>query len=386
MLSLIRRKAPRNKREGRDSSSKVPDDILILIISLCRIDEFLTWRLTSSSIRNLIDHYTTSLVPEVARATFPKSELLLASFDKIERPTLQSLLGLIPQHLAAILIDRHVLDFHRTGRGHSVAAEDPSGNELRAHVANGFTVLHRLSQISKEVQRTSPDQSTKPRRNLTTNLFHPSRARLEDQQCIEDAILAARLHYITHLTPSAAEDYKITTTLLSTALSTFPRDTDPPRPPWIFEPTNGIDAQRAFRLGETWLTWFAMSEGLPPFWNQWWALPQPGAENYICNRALAVFQATPKALVNVQRAAGQKVQECLGELAQTRGGELASPYAYFRVDGTQGSERGWKETMGDVPFEVWFRCPEEVVEQRERVRRARGEGLGGGYESRGPGF
>src|SRR5690349_19358726 len=77
----------------------LPEDVLILVLSQCRIDELLAFRLTNSRIRDCISRYISTIAPSVARSTFPHSEHLLRPLDDPAQYTLGWLKGLIFQHL-----------------------------------------------------------------------------------------------------------------------------------------------------------------------------------------------------------------------------------------------------------------------------------------------
>src|SRR4051812_13599678 len=86
MLSLRRRKPLQRQTGALNSLTDLPDDVLILVYSQCRIDELFTLRLASTKTRNLIDEYITTIAPSVARSTLPLSDHLLARLMKTGSP------------------------------------------------------------------------------------------------------------------------------------------------------------------------------------------------------------------------------------------------------------------------------------------------------------
>lgn len=358
---------------------ELPDDILILIYSQCRIDDVLSLRLTNLASRDLIGNCFESIAPSVARSTFPRSERILASFAVLERPfTLSALKNLRVEALAAILVDRHrVADIpiqHRYG----IPAEDPFGDALRARVVCGWRVYLRLSNISSEVHRGHAKSAIKTSAGSIIDTVTPSRFKLEAMKRTEDLVLQNRLQYIINMPCVQAQAYKNVMVLLSAVLNTSLSNHGDAFKPWPFDFGDGIDVRRALRKGETWFAWFLLARGPELFWKQWWNLPYNDArtQNYIRDCAIDTFKNTPTQLVDHQRCLAQKLQQAINVRALSEGGFYeTSPFhdfAQYAGERQQREETGSslaKETMDHVPFHICFRCPDDLVKQHEALRR-----------------
>jgi hypothetical protein len=385
MVSLTRR---RPAQQAPTSLTHLPDDILILICSQCRIDELFTLRLTTSKTHNLIDEYMTTIGPCVARSTFPLSNHLLS---KDTSPfTFRSLKALIPEQLAAILVDRHRVADEWLQSRYGVPAEDPFGDDLRARVASGWRVMRCLSSIAREehgIQHTHNISAT----HLTNKIFRPALFRIEALKYREDVILQKRLSYIARLSEREAQNYKIMFMLLSSAFSTSFSNIGETYAPWPFDFGHGIDAQRALRKGKTWLAWYILAQGPDLFWQQWQSQPpaHTHTHNYIRDRALAAFAATPEPLADYQRSLARALQKAANARAAFESEfERENPVRYFalyakeRVRRREAGVALVREILGQVPFLVNFRCPEEIVRRHEKLLEEREAGRGSQAPSR----
>jgi hypothetical protein len=378
MLPLYRRKLPQQQaRTALGSLNDLPDDVLILIYSQCRIDELFSLRLTSSKTKNLIDEYITAIAPSVARSTFPLSDHLLSNHAGGLTPlTFRSLKALIPEQLAAILVDRHRIADEWLQLRYGIPAEDPFGDALRHRVANGWRTLRDLSNISRQEYGDSTRETRKSPAELANKVFRPALFKLEALKQTESIILEKRLDYIARLGSRRAQDYKVMFTLLSIVFSTSISNTGDEHEPWPFDFGGGIDAQREFRKGETWLSWYVLGEGPDLFWQQWWSLPHenPATHNYIRDRALDAFANTPEKLADHQRTLARSLQEAINEKAlcevEFNASDVIqyfSQYAKHRIGRGQAGLPPAKEILGHVPFLVNFQCPEEVVKRYKAV-------------------
>jgi hypothetical protein len=377
MLSLSRRKPPQQRVVAPSPLLHLPDDVLILICSQCRIDELFTLRLTSARTRALIDEYITTIGPSVARSTFPLNEHLLFKHANGLTPlTFRSLKALIPAQLASILVDRHRVADEWLHLRYGIPAEDPFGDGLRDRIASGWCVFRHLSNIS----RHEYSEAAKARRispiGLANKVFRPTYSKLESLKQTEDVILQRRLEYIAGLEVKHAQDYKLMFTLLSVVISTSISNIGDEHAPWPFDFGSGIDGQREFRKGETWLSWYILGEGPEIFWQQWWILPHdhPSTKNHIRDCAIAAFTNIPESLSDHQRKLAHILQTAInkqilleGEFSPSEVVPYFSRYAKLRLHRTEAGLPPAKEVLGHVPFLVKFRCPEEVVKRHEAV-------------------
>lgn len=370
MFSLSRcRKVSTKPTTEHTHFGSLSDDILILVCSECTINEIFALQLTDRRLRNLIFEYINTIAPSVARATFPASKNLLLHHPPL-RYTIPWLKDLIPRQLAAILVDRHRIAHNVMQQRYGIPAEDAYGDELRARIANGWRVLFRLANTSNPT--IQPD-SLSLVNDFAVRLLCLSR-RLQMSRQKEDLILERRLNYIDSMPIQDAKDYKLMFMLLSSAFRTSTSYVGEDHKPWTFDWGSGIDGQRLFRKGSSWLTWFVLAEGPYLFWNQWSALPHdhPDTRHYIRDRALLSWMHTPHKLVDYQRDHARRIQGAINDKAAVST-DFASinPIPYF----TQYAEHRltkWKsgvlpaeETMSHVPFHVQFRCPEELLQQHQ---------------------
>ena len=369
MFTLTRRRKsqPRPAAE-RLTFHDLPDDILILVYSECTIEGLLTLRLTDRRSRDLISEYINTIAPLAARTSFPGCSNLLR--HQPLRYTIQWLRDLIPRQLAAILVDRHRIAHDSMQQRYGIPSEDPYGDDLRARIANGWRVLYRLTSISTFAPFAI---DPKPANDLVTRLLCPSR-RLDMDRQKEDSILQQRLGYIDSMPIQDAKDYKLMFMLLSSAFRTSMSNIGEEHKPWEFDWGKGIDGQRLFRKGSSWLAWFVLNEGPHLFYSQWWTLPHdaPSTRYYIRDRALATWMATPHKVVDHQREHARKIQEAINSKAAVSTDFVSvNPIPYF----TQYAEHRlakWKsgglpprEILSHVPFHIEFRCPEELLQQHQ---------------------
>ncbi|KAH8723803.1 hypothetical protein GQ44DRAFT_619470 [Phaeosphaeriaceae sp. PMI808] len=216
--------------------------------------------------------------------------------------------------------------------------------------------------------------------SLVDKVLHPSQFRLEALKSTEDVILQKRLEYINHLTRKQAEDYKLLLTILPSAFCTSLSNVGDEYVPWIFDFGAGIGCQRQVRMGKSWMSWYILSEGLDPFWQQWWSLPHDdrATENYIRDRAIKAFTNTPEKLADHHRLVALQLQTAVNELVTTDSGDIDlnsfSPVRYFaeyRLVKRYREQDGLPpvlETLEHVPFLINFRCPEERLRMIESAR------------------
>lgn len=377
MLSLSRRKPPAQRTGPLTSLTQLPDDVLIIVCSQCRIDELCVLRRTSAGLRKLIDEYITTIAPSVARSTFPLSEHLLARVTSAGPPyTLQWSRGLIPEHLASMLVDRHRIADEWLQSRYGIPAEDPFGDTLRDRVANGWRILRVLSNISRHEYGTNLRDTRISPADLAKKVFRPSVFKLESLKHIEDNILVKRKQYLGTLPPIAAQDYKIMFTLLSSAFSTSISNVGAEHKAWPFDFGDGIDGQRELRKGKSWLSWYVLAQGPDMFWQQWWSLPHdnPATRNYIRDRAIEAFANTPEKLADHQRLLAHNLQEYINACARLQSDfDQSNPVQYFvqyaelRLRRREAGLPAATEILGHVPFMINFRCPEEIVKRHEAV-------------------
>lgn len=295
----------------------------------------------------------------------------------------RALKALIPEHLSAILVDRHRIADEWLQSRYGVPAEDPFGDELRARVTSGWRVLRDVSNIAREEHFTN--HATMSATHLTNKIFRPALFKIEALKYREDIILSKRLEYISRLSERDAQNYKIMFTLLSSAFSTSFSNMGAEFEPWPFDFGDGIDAQRALRKGNTWLSWYIFAQGPDLFWQQWWALPPslPPTQNSIRDAAILAFKHTPDKLADHQRSLAHTLQEAINERAAFESAfDQSNPVRYFALYAKERLLRRQKgvpltrEILGHVPFLVNFRCPEEIVKRHDKLFRERNVGRG----------
>lgn len=378
MVSLTRcRKHSQPRVAERICFTDLPDDILILVYSQCSIGELLALQMTDKRSRSLILEYINTIAPSVARTTFPHSHNLLA--HKPLQYTVRWLEDLIPRQLAAILVDRHRIAHDFTQQRYGIPAEDTYGDELRARIANGWRVLRKLTDISKQLYDMDAQEPLGTASEFTLRLICPSRKIQHDRQR-DNLALERRLAYIDSMPSQDSKDYKLMFMLLSSSFRTSTSNIGQNHKPWVFDWGSGIDGQRLFRKGSSWLAWFVLAQGPDLFWKQWWSLQStlPGTRNYIRDRAIDAWAATSQKLVDHQRVHARRIQEAINNKADVSTDFVSiNPIPYFtkyaecRLSRWNSGILPAKETMSHVPFHVEFRCPEELVQQHQLLLRGK---------------
>ncbi|KAK7190522.1 hypothetical protein DPSP01_005255 [Paraphaeosphaeria sporulosa] len=279
--------------------NSLPDDVLILILSQCRIDEVFALRGTCATFRNVFSRYSAHIIPSVAQCTFPGSKLLLEPPIAPSGYNLTWLKERIPQQLAAILVDRHRFIFEEQPMGPriGIAAEDALGTVFRGRVASGWRILGRLSNISSKIYRLdAKDVLSMSDKKATWLTAHTSRYESETVRLREELVLQRRLQLIETISVHEAEDYIMMFMLLSGAWrvgkssrqQSTVKSVSKKNPTWPFDFGHGIDAPRMIRKGESWVTWFILHQGPRLFWEQWWSLPPEAPETTDHVRDLAI--------------------------------------------------------------------------------------------------
>ncbi|KAF2852544.1 hypothetical protein T440DRAFT_466681 [Plenodomus tracheiphilus IPT5] len=376
VLPIYRRALLDAKQNTSQTRCVVPEDILLQIISRCCINGLLTFRLTNKRTRALIDNYIATLAPAVARSTFPQSELLLAPLDSRRQYTLRWLVGLIPRQLAAIVVDQHRVGFDLSYARYGIDAEDPAGDELRRRVTTGWYILQEVYALSEDApSKASLPKDSRDRlyKAKILEMFHKSQVDVEYLKEREDIILERRLLYLETLSVQDVKDFKLMMTMLSYVFNLSRKNIGPEYEPWVFDWDGGIDRQRDFRKGKSWLTWFVLSQGYKMFWDQWWHLPPNSAVNHIRDLALAAWKPIPQILADHQRQVTQQFQEAVDKKADFLNDFSASnPFRYFgdqrRFIGSGPRTSSFKQTMEHVPFLVKFRCPNELLERYKALQ------------------
>ncbi|KAL1636352.1 hypothetical protein SLS58_009845 [Diplodia intermedia] len=280
--------------------SRLPDEVLILIIERCDIDALLQLRLTCRAFRSLIATYESTIVQEVARTTFPGCKLILRppeDHDLLKSPyTLDWLTGLIPRHLAAIVVDRHRYCGTPLPALDGVPAEDEIGDEVRAHIAHGFSILETLSLIAQDVEDT-PDSKIEsklppelvsrgppaPRwRKYTPNRVYrqtkralwswrrPQESAEKKRRAVlqrrQDLITALQCNFIhKRLTPDEAADFDAMWTVLRMAFQHHRYfNIGVPLFDW------GKPDRRDVFWGNSWVNWYVLRAGATFWWRNYW--------------------------------------------------------------------------------------------------------------------
>ncbi|KAJ8108213.1 hypothetical protein OPT61_g8334 [Boeremia exigua] len=254
---------------------------------------------------------------------------------------------------------------------YGIPAEDAYGDELRARIANGWRVLDRLQDISRRVHGSDASDGCKSVSNRGIRRICPSR-KLEVSRQTERLVLERRLAFIESLPVQCAQDYKLMFMLLSSAFRTSISNVGEHHKPWVFDWGSGIDGQRLFRKGSSWLAWFVLAEGSDLFWKQWWTLSHdsPEQKHYIRDRAIQVWTETPQKLADDQREHARSLQEAINNRANVAADFVSvNPIPYFtryaecRLSRWKSGILPVEETMSHVPFHIEFRCPDEMVQQ-----------------------
>lgn len=325
----------------------LPVDILLVILAQCRIDELLALRLTAHALENLIKRHISTIAPSVARSTFPESRLLLTPPQNCSQYTLQWLLGLIPRHLAAILVDRTYYASHPSYSDQDVAgipAEDPFGDELRARVTNGWRVLHRLSMISQSIPT---DYVVQPSDCLPLKSHHIGLAEENTRPSRrEHLILKHQLSYVNQLPLQLIRDFFLLRDMLDGSWNFIDR---------VSEGDQGYDISMKFS-NKLWLWWFTTQVGLSIWWKQWWILPPHLGKNHFRDEALKTLRTSAQLFVD-RRDCQWELRETMRVRIQTSRSdstESLDPLPYMLAHVNRPDRSNVKDTMSHIPFESDF--------------------------------
>jgi hypothetical protein len=354
-----------NRATESSQSPHLPYDILIEIAHHCRIDELHAMTQVSTQMRGLIDRYITTIAPSVARVTFPDNPRILKHMHDQEFFDHRELRKLIPHQLAAVLVNRHRIAYEDGNPCYGIPAEAPGGDFLRGRVAEGWHILRKFHLISRDVQASYTEDE------LAQQDRQSPRYSLDACKMREDVIQQRRLDYVFDVAGTCGNvekvrEYILLTTLLPSVFSMSKANIGDEYEPWIFDGGDSYDPLRAFRDGESWLSWFVLAEGTDVFWAQWWSLPQDLAQNYIARRAVDIYKALDPALIDYQRMLMRRLHEAIRDAGGFKGHDAGNlkPHLHFPY-----GHIGWfnkryraRETLQDVPFLAKFQCPDGVEE------------------------
>jgi hypothetical protein len=298
---------------------QLPDDVLISIFQQTWLPTFLSLRRSSKSLYELVNSYITAIVPSVARNTFrDTTPRILNRAPANGKRDIEWLLQLIPEYLAAVILDRHATSMGALSR-QTIPAADELGDGFRARVADGFRVMMELSRIAKEVY----DMPQREVEKLAVNVpKYIRRLRLAQQSAGSNWYLPKREPVAHNDRPRLLQRAKATaTSAASQALISKPSRLIKQRESiiterritylhsiWITRPTNfsvtyAILSQAFFANydpnfgdqhpffnpigkvidffdwgsplhtrvyhGNSWVTWWILHEGPLTFWHQW---------------------------------------------------------------------------------------------------------------------
>jgi hypothetical protein len=193
----------------------------------------------------------------------------------------------VNKYLATILVDRFKLSSERWFfEPRYIPTESEIGDRLRKRVENGWVVLKRLSDISKEVyalpnmELKSPSTytSTSVKQRLRVVFQHGGKGRGTHNlmKCRERLVLDRRLRYLQTLNENDVEDFRITTALLAAAFKT---KHDQPSAILLSTHRNDYQGPNEFdwnikqsimnENGNSWVNWAILHEGPIQFFRQW---------------------------------------------------------------------------------------------------------------------
>jgi hypothetical protein len=259
-------------------------EILLTIINdyVHDIETLLCIRHTCGNFLRITTAYERSISQTLAKKLFPQQKHLVEQTVE-NQYTITWLIHLVPRQLAAILVDRHraVLDPHMYG----IPAEDPAGDPLRARVANGFCILHRLSSISQHVHKIelathlalggsdpAPIRRRSSLGSKISSFITPADVALAKKR--ETLILDRRLELVRTLSERDREDYQILSIFL---IGCFEHLWSPPATMRETVPDGpfdwGMPPRRWMGRKDSWVNWFILHHGPKLFWEQWWSEP-----------------------------------------------------------------------------------------------------------------
>lgn len=291
---------PSARWTSRLQLARLPEEILLLIVERCDIDALLQLRLVCRAFRSLIATYESTVVQAVARTTFPGCKLILRppeDHDLLKSPyTLDWLTGLIPKHLAAIVVDRHRYCGTPLPALDGIPAEDEIGDEIRDHIAHGFRILETLSLIAQDVEDTPdskiesklpPELVSREAPAPTWHKFKPSRVYRRTRSALwswrrpqesaekkkwailqrrQDLTTALQVNFIyKRMTPEEAADFDAMWNILRMAFQHHRYfNLGIPLFDW------GKPDSRDIFQSNSWVNWFVLRAGASFWWRNYW--------------------------------------------------------------------------------------------------------------------
>jgi hypothetical protein len=315
---------------------ELPIDILIQIFQNVTISSVFSLRLTHPSFLETFSHHTNSIVPQVAKNTFPPGIALLKQPVLPGQYSFRWLKSLVPKYMAAVIVDRHRFGIY--GRG--IPAADIYGEVVRDRVTNGLRVLKRVANISKEAYaETSFDKDTS-RRVLRSEYFICKRMNVYfhelDTQSISDYRLMSNLLWMAFLSrqeASRAGDFDIC----------------------------NMFRNRRFPLRGSFLDWFLSHEGPDLLWRQWCPQDQPSSRTLIRETLLEKYQRADERSINIVLQAACNHERLILSFPEPRhkdapyrkastSGVYWTQYKKIQEKRVDGGEEEPKETLNDVPY------------------------------------
>lgn len=298
----------------------LPDDVLILLIRGLSIEALFALRLTCKQLHAFVHHpnYVVSIMKGVAGSTFPPASLI--NYDQVgAEDAFRWLKDLIPYHLAVIVLDKWKVWRVETAPIFDGIIEDFSEDEVlgipaestdrvaqvwRLRVANGWKLVQRLANVSKDVYR-SPNNFTgghgalySTSQTKVDTLLEPESEHhlsLEHVTLLETEVLNRILALISNWSIHDRRHYVLPWDLLNLCYMDAARDEDRYGPDGRMRHEEDLLLQyprllaanakkcrqpMSYNLtmkknqisdGTSWLIWFVLLEGVDMFWKQWWS-------------------------------------------------------------------------------------------------------------------
>lgn len=297
---------------------ELPDDVLIPIFSHSDINTLFSLRLTCTSFCAVLDAYMKAIAPAVAHNTFPGCRVLLT--PPASGYSQRWLRGLIPAHLASIVLDKDKLrryPYINSGFPYGMPSESDCEEAMywRERIANGWRVLRALYLISKSVYARNEAELSRPNtmRRVSSgmrssrlwqavscpypgctdhgmkHIFDGRGRRRSDgfhgdrKECIiqtisrrESVILKKRLALIEKLPDQDLLSYVYLWRLLQWTFRPYRKPATTAghsQQVWSPQPkvlqTNWSSVISDITQGCSWLNWFILSVGSSPFIKQW---------------------------------------------------------------------------------------------------------------------
>lgn len=366
--------------------SDLPSEIVTLILEHVTIPDLFQLRLTSRAFVATVSANLSTVAQVTALNTYRHPIRGLLDPPDNGRYSISWLRNTKFKYLSAVLVDRHRFTWlkHPSGLDLGIPAMDPTGDEFRAKITNGWRMLQNLSwlardpDVAKQVQLRAKRASGRIGNKMKAFLGRPRPVpEMENYTAIEKAVYERRSEYVDRLAQSELQDLYYLLELIPhffwwdgtrqfapmmlgsklTNVSTLP-------PPFDWGRHANVMSSSGWA---TWTAWLVMYEGPDLFLTQWSSSlhANSGCDQIVREDMQRQWTSRSAERIAIEREFETKIWyrivrsgQALEVEKDSLGGafNLLAHYAQRRFhDQRAGTVNTYDEIMDDIPFLVDFR-------------------------------